>query len=232
VDKPKLVFFFDEAHLLFADASKAFLNAIAQTVRLIRSKGVGVFFVTQTPKDVPDDVLAQLGSRVQHQLRAHTPNDAKALKATVSTFPTSTYDLAEVLTQLGIGEAIVTVMNEKGAPTPVAWTRLRAPQSLMAPATAEQLSASVQASPNNAKYSEVVDRESAYEKLAAKVQAGAEQAEAEAKAEPEPKAAPRPQKHEKSMVEQVVGSSAFKQFARSAGREIVRGLFGAARRKR
>jgi len=104
-DKPKLVFFFDEAHLLFADASKAFLSAIAQTVRLIRSKGVGVFFVTQTPKDVPDDVLAQLGSRVQHQLRAHTPNDAKALKATVSTFPTSSYDLGEVLTQLGIGKA-------------------------------------------------------------------------------------------------------------------------------
>jgi DNA helicase HerA-like ATPase len=231
VDKPKLVFFFDEAHLLFADASKAFLDAIAQTVRLIRSKGVGVFFVTQTPKDVPDDVLAQLGSRVQHQLRAHTPNDAKALKATVSTFPTSAYDLAEVLTQLGIGEAIVTVMNEKGAPTPVAWTRLRAPQSLMAPASAEQLAASVQASPYNAKYSEVIDRESAYEKLAAKVQAGAEQAEAEAQAEPEPKAAPRPQRHEKSMVEQVVGSSAFKQFARSAGREIVRGLFGAARRR-
>jgi hypothetical protein len=234
VDKPKLVFFFDEAHLLFDDASKAFLASIAQTVRLIRSKGVGVFFVTQTPKDVPDDVLAQLGSRVQHQLRAHTPNDAKALKATVSTFPNSSYDLGEVLTQLGIGEAIVTVMNERGAPTPVAWTRLRAPQSLMAPATAEQLAASVQASPNNAKYTEVVDRESAYEKLAAKVQAGAEQAEAEAeeraKAEERPEA--RPQRHEKSMVEQVIGSSAFKQFARSAGREIVRGLFGAARRRR
>ncbi len=152
VDKPKLVFFFDEAHLLFNDASKAFLDSIAQTVRLIRSKGVGVFFVTQTPKDVPDDVLAQLGSRVQHQLRAHTPNDAKALKATVSTFPNSSYDLGEVLTQLGIGEAVVTVMNEKGAPTPVAWTRLRAPLSLMAPAAAEQLTASVQASPNNAKY--------------------------------------------------------------------------------
>jgi DNA helicase HerA-like ATPase len=233
VDKPKLVFFFDEAHLLFADASKAFLSAIAQTVRLIRSKGVGVFFVTQTPKDVPDDVLAQLGSRVQHQLRAHTPNDAKALKATVSTFPTSSYDLGEVLTQLGIGEAIVTVMNEKGAPTPVAWTRLRAPQSLMAPASAEQLTAAVQASAGNAKYTEVIDRESAYEKLAAKVQAGAQQAEEEAKNAPEPKAAPAPraQKHEKSMVEQVVGSSAFKQFARTAGREIVRGLFGAARRR-
>lgn len=227
VEKPKLVFFFDEAHLLFDDASKGFLDSIAQTVRLIRSKGVGVFFVTQTPKDVPDDVLAQLGSRVQHQLRAHTPNDAKALKATVSTFPNSPYDLGEV-------KAIVTVMNEKGAPTPVAWTRLRAPQSLMAPASSEQLTASVRASPNNAKYTEVMDRESAYEKLAAKVQAGAEQAEAEAKAEPqtEAQAAPKaPQRHEKSIVEQVVGSSAFKQFARSAGREIVRGLFGSARRR-
>jgi DNA helicase HerA-like ATPase len=236
VDKPKLVFFFDEAHLLFADASKAFLDSIAQTVRLIRSKGVGVFFVTQTPKDVPDDVLAQLGSRVQHQLRAHTPNDAKALKATVSTFPNSTYDLGEVLTQLGIGEAIVTVMNERGAPTPVAWTRLRAPQSLMAPAPAEQLAAAVSGSPNNAKYTEVVDRESAYEKLAAKVQAGAEQAEAEAQGKPAPSAPAEPRarakKEEKSMVEQVVGSSAFKQFARSAGREIIRGLFGAARRRR
>ncbi|MGZ0149435.1 helicase HerA-like domain-containing protein [Kribbella sp. WER1] len=233
VDKPKLVFFFDEAHLLFNDASKAFLDSIAQTVRLIRSKGVGVFFVTQTPKDVPDAVLAQLGSRVQHQLRAHTPNDAKALKATVSTFPSSSYDLGEVLTQLGIGEAIVTVMNESGAPTPVAWTRLRAPQSLMAPASADQMTATVQASPNNAKYSETVDRESAYEILAAKVQAGAAQAEAEKQDQAKEPEAPRPraQKQEKSMVEQVIGSTAFKQFARSAGREIVRGLFGAARKR-
>ncbi len=139
IDKPKLVFFFDEAHLLFADASKAFLAAIAQTVRLIRSKGVGIFFVTQTPKDVPDDVLAQLGSRVQHQLRAHTPNDAKALKQTVATFPKSHYDLGEALQQLGIGEAIVTVMDPDGAPTPVAWTRMRAPLSLMAPTPEEVL---------------------------------------------------------------------------------------------
>ncbi|MGI8899650.1 MAG: helicase HerA-like domain-containing protein, partial [Nocardioides sp.] len=119
-DKPSLVFFFDEAHLLFHDASKDFLAAITQTVRLIRSKGVGVFFVTQSPTDVPDDVLAQLGSRVQHQLRAHTPNDAKALKATVSTYPVSEVydDLGAVLTSLGIGEAVVTVMNERGAPTP------------------------------------------------------------------------------------------------------------------
>ena len=113
-DKPKLMFFFDEAHLLFDDASKPFLDSIEQTVRLIRSKGVGVFFVTQTPKDVPCDVLAQLANRVQHALRAFTPDDAKALKATVSTFPTSGYDLGQLLTQLGTGEAVVTVLSERG----------------------------------------------------------------------------------------------------------------------
>src|ERR1700710_2460352 len=167
VDKPKLVFFFDEAHLLFNGASKAFLDQIAQTVRLIRSKGVGVFFVTQSPTDVPDAVLAQLGSRVQHQLRAHTPNDAKALKATVNTYPNSAYDdLGEVITGLGIGEAIVTVMNERGAPTPVAWTRLRAPESLMAPTDAAAMAATVAASPRNAKYANAGDRESARELLA------------------------------------------------------------------
>ena len=147
-DKPKLVFFFDEAHLLFDDASKAFLDQIAQTVRLIRSKGVGVFFVTQTPTDVPDAVLAQLGSRIQHQLRAATPNDAKALKLTVNTYPTSSYDdLGKVILSLGIGEAIVTVMNERGAPTPVAWTRLRAPESLMGPSDPAAMEAAVKASP-------------------------------------------------------------------------------------
>src|SRR3954469_11782944 len=162
VDKPKLVFFFDEAHLLFADASKAFLESIAQTVRLIRSKGVGVFFVTQTPKDVNADVLAQLGNRVQHALRAFTPDDPQALKATVNTYPTSAYDdLGEVISSLGIGEAIVTVMNERGAPTPVAWTRLRAPESLMGIADAASMEASVKASPRYARYAAAVDRDSA-----------------------------------------------------------------------
>ena len=182
IDKPKLVFFFDEAHLLFNDASKAFLDAIAQTVRLIRSKGVGIFFVTQTPKDVPDDVLAQLGSRVQHQLRAHTPNDAKALKQTVATFPKSHYDLAETLTSLGIGEAIVTVMDPDGAPTPVAWTRMRAPQSLMAPTPEEILRPGVGASPMMAKYGPPIDRESARERLARALEQGAQEAEAERQA--------------------------------------------------
>src|SRR6478735_7560601 len=177
VDKPKLVFFFDEAHLLFADASKAFLQAIAQTVRLIRSKGIGIFFVTQTPKDVPDDVLAQLGSRVQHQLRAHTPNDAKALKQTVATFPKSHYDLAEVLQSLGIGEAIVTVMDPDGAPTPVAWTRMLAPQSLMAAIPAESLRPGIAQSAMMTKYGQEVDRDSAYEMLTRKLEVGAQAAE-------------------------------------------------------
>ncbi|NYJ20508.1 helicase HerA-like domain-containing protein [Glaciibacter psychrotolerans] len=170
-DKPKLVFFFDEANLLFTDASKDFLAQITQTVRLIRSKGVGIFFVTQTPKDVPSDVLAQLGSRVQHQLRAFTPDDAKALRATVSTYPNSGYDLAEVLTSLGTGEAIVTVMNEKGAPSPVAWTRLRAPEGSMEPTPAAQIAQAVAASPLLAKYGTPIDRDSAREMLARKLDA-------------------------------------------------------------
>ncbi len=241
VDKPNLVFFFDEAHLLFNDASKAFLDQIAQTVRLIRSKGVGVFFVTQSPTDVPDAVLAQLGSRVQHQLRAHTPNDAKALKATVNTYPNSAYDdLGEVITGLGIGEAIVTVMNERGAPTPVAWTRLRAPESLMAPSDPAAMQATVTASPRNAKYAITVDRESAREMLAAKLEKGAEKAAEEKAAGEKAKAdaktskkttSTRRTKEEEGVVTQVVKSSAFRQFMRTAAAEIARGLFGTGRRR-
>lgn len=178
LDKPKLVFFFDEAHLLFRDASKAFLAAITQTVRLIRSKGVGVFFVTQTPKDVPADVLAQLGSRVQHALRAFTPDDAKALRASVRTYPASGYDLERVLQELGTGEAIVTVMSEKGAPTPVAWTRLFAPRASMSPIPAAELGAAVTASPLFAQYGAPIDRESAREILGARMQAATEAREA------------------------------------------------------
>lgn len=185
LDKPKLVFFFDEAHLLFRDASKAFLAAITQTVRLIRSKGVGVFFVTQTPKDVPSDVLGQLGSRVQHALRAFTPDDAKALRSTVGTYPKSAYDLERVLQELGTGEAIVTVMSEKGAPTPVAWTRLRAPQGLMSPTPDPDIERAVHASPLLAKYGTAIDRESAREILTVKMNAAAdaEAAAAQAKAQ-------------------------------------------------
>ncbi len=178
VEKPRLVFFFDEAHLLFVDASKDFLAQVTQTVRLIRSKGVGIVFVTQTPKDVPSDVLAQLGSRIQHQLRAHTPDDAKALRATVSTYPTSGYDLGELLTRLAIGEAVVTVMDERGAPTPVAWTRLRAPQGSMAPAPADVVAGLVAASPLLPRYGTRVDPPSATE--AVEAARGAAEARAEA----------------------------------------------------
>jgi DNA helicase HerA-like ATPase len=178
LDKPKLVFFFDEAHLLFRDASKAFLAAITQTVRLIRSKGVGVFFVTQTPKDVPADVLAQLGSRVQHALRAFTPDDAAALRASVRTYPASGYDLERVLQELGTGEAIITVMDERGTPTPVAWTRLYAPRASMSPIPAGDLAAAVSASPLFARYGSPLERESAREILAARLQAATEAREA------------------------------------------------------
>lgn len=178
LDKPKLVFFFDEAHLLFRDASKAFLAAITQTVRLIRSKGVGVFFVTQTPKDVPGDVLAQLGSRVQHALRAFTPDDATALRASVRTYPASGYDLERVLQELGTGEAIVTVMDERGTPTPVAWTRLFAPRASMSPVPSADLTAAVSASPLFARYGTPIDRESAREILAARMQAATDAREA------------------------------------------------------
>jgi DNA helicase HerA-like ATPase len=180
-DRPRLVFFFDEAHLLFSGASKAFLEQVVQTVRLVRSKGVGVFFITQSPKDVPADVLAQLGNRVQHALRAFTPDDAAALRAAARTFPTSPYDLEQLLQSLGTGEAVVTVLTEKGAPAPVAWTRVRAPQSSMDPAPSATLAGIVAASPLQAQYGTAVDNESAYELLAQRViaqQAAADQAAA------------------------------------------------------
>ncbi|TGJ97357.1 DUF853 domain-containing protein [Actinotalea fermentans ATCC 43279 = JCM 9966 = DSM 3133] len=180
LDKPRLVFFFDEAHLLFTGATKEFVAQVVQTVRLIRSKGVGVFFVTQSPKDVPADVLAQLGNRVQHALRAFTPDDAAALRAAVRTFPRSPYDLEQLLQSLGTGEAVVTVLTEKGAPTPVAWTRVRAPQSSMEPAPEAVIDGIVAGSPLTARYAVAVDNESAHELLTARIaaqQAAAEQAE-------------------------------------------------------
>ena len=159
VDKPKLVFFFDEAHLLFADASKAFLEQVEQTVKLIRSKGVGVFFCTQLPTDLPNDVLSQLGARIQHALRAFTPDDQKALSKTVRTYPkTDVYDLESALTSLGIGEAVVTVLSEKGAPTPVAWTRMRVPRSLMASIGNDAIAAAAKGSPLQAKYGQTVQQ--------------------------------------------------------------------------
>ena len=188
LDQPKLVFFFDEAHLLFDDAPEDFLDQVAQTVRLIRSKGVGVFFITQLPDDVPDEVLAQLGNRVQHALRAFTPRDAKALRAAVTTYPdTDDYDLEEDLTQLGTGEAMITILSERGAPTPVVWTKLRPPTSLMAALAEGEVDAAAKADSLWPKYSEEVDRESAREKLAVKMAEAASSEDVEAKPAKQPK---------------------------------------------
>jgi DNA helicase HerA-like ATPase len=225
LDKPKLVFVLDEAHLLFRDASKAFHEQIEQTVKLIRSKGVGVLFCTQLPTDVPNAVLSQLGARIQHALRAFTPEDQKALAQTVKTYPTTPhYELGKALTSLGTGEAIVTVLSERGAPTPVAWTRLRAPRSLMGTIGADAIRDAANSSELHGKYAETIDRESAYEKLTAKVSAPEEPAPAEEK------------KEEPGGLEKVLTSAPVKSFLRSAasalGREITRGLFGTAKRRR
>ena len=168
--KPKLVFFFDEAHLLFRDAPKALLEQVELTVRLIRSKGVGVYFVTHSPTDVPSSVLAQLGNRVQHALRVFTPEDADDLRKAVRTFPmTEHFDVATTLTSLGIGEALVTVLSPRGVPTPLAPTRLLPPDSLMAPMPAELLQQHIRSSPLFVTYAQAVDRESAHEILASRI---------------------------------------------------------------
>ena len=170
--KPKLCFFFDEAHLLFKDASKALMEQVERTARLIRSKGVGIYFVTHAPTDVPSPVLAQLGNRVQHALRAFTPDDADALRKTVRTFPmTEFYDVERMLTSLGTGEAAVTVLSPKGVPTPLAATRLPAPDSLMEPIDEVQFHGRIALSPLTAKYGETVDRDSAHERITARLAA-------------------------------------------------------------
>ena len=226
VDKPKLVFFFDEAHLLFSDASKAFLEQVEQTVKLIRSRGVGVFFCTQLPTDVPNQVLSQLGARIQHALRAFTPDDQQALTKTVRTYPkTDVYDLASALTSLGIGEAIVTVLSERGAPTPVAWTRLRSPRSLMAAIGDDAIGTAAKASPLQAIYGETKDRESAYEKIEAeKAKAPAEQPAAGKNA---PEAAKKP-----GWFSRFVNSRGFQTFLKALGTEIIRNMFGGGSKRR
>ena len=232
LDKPKLVFFFDEAHLLFDDAPKEFVDQVAQTVRLVRSKGVGVFFVTQLPDDVPDEVLAQLGNRVQHALRAFTPRDAKALKAAVTTYPkTDDYDLEEDLTQLGTGEAMVTILSERGAPTPVVWTKLLPPTSLMAAIDPKEVDELAHRSPLWPTYAEEVDRESARERLAAKTAAGAEPA-APAKGTRAEKPEPRPQPKGKKKDEHAVIDFVKSREGRSMMNTVVRGVFGLLRKRR
>jgi hypothetical protein len=225
LEQPKLVFFFDEAHLLFDGASKAFVDSVVQTVRLIRSKGVGVFFITQTPKDIDADVLAQLGNRVQHALRAFTPDDAKALKATVRTFPKSDfYDLEELLQQLGIGEAAVTILSESGVPTPVVHTKLRPPLASMGPAG--DVDAVAKASPLYAKYGTRTDAQSAREMLADRVARATTPEAPPAKAPDREKAAKAPQGGTDALGD-FLNSKAGKQVQK----EVVRGVFGLLKKR-
>ena len=226
VESPKLVFFFDEAHLLFADATKEFERQVVQTVRLIRSKGVGVVFVTQTPNDIPSDVLAQLGSRVQHGLRASTPDDFKKLKATVQTFPKTSLELDEVLTTLGTGEAVVTVLDPKGNPTPVTPVGIWAPASVMGPASADTITRVNQSSVIMGRYRDAVNPDSAEEKLerrAAEAQAAREEVAAqEAAAKEEEKARKEAEKAAEKAAKEAEKAAAKEEAAREKEMERLR----------
>jgi hypothetical protein len=220
LDKPKLVFFLDEAHLLFKDAPKAFMDQIEQVIRLIRSKGVGIFFCTQMTQDVPQTVLSQLGNRVHHVIRAFTPNDVKDLKETIKTFPKSEfYDLEKQFTQLGIGQAFVTVLNEKGIPTETVVTHLCPPASFMGPLTESEYKSHLDQSEFFKKYKDAVDPTSAFELLNERIQA-TQETQSESKAVSNSGASRS--KQEKSTFEQVLASPITKQ----VGKEIVRGVFG------
>jgi len=230
VDKPKLVFFFDEAHLLFDNASKALLDEVEKVVRLIRSKGVGIFFITQSPKDIPADVLGQLGNRVQHALRAFTADDDKALKAAARTFPkTPFYDIEETLTTLGIGDAFVTVLAPNGAPTPPFATRLIPPAARMGPLTDAEMAQRLSSSAQVKEYAAAIDRESAREMLAKRVAPAAQPAGAPDGASPAAgPAAParsggRAPKPEPSTFEKVMNSP----LTRTVAGVVARGIMGA-----
>lgn len=217
-DKPVLVFFFDEAHLLFDNAPEALQEKIEQVARLIRSKGIGVYFVTQNPLDIPDTVLGQLGNKVQHALRAYTPRDQKAVRAAAQTFRTNpNIDTEQILTELGVGEALVSFLDEKGRPNIVERALIRPPFSRIGPITPDERSRIIRGSPVSGYYEDAVDRESAYEILKKR----AEKARANTQ---------RPQKRSPGRPRQGIAETMAKSAARSVGRQIatqiVRGILG------
>jgi uncharacterized protein len=218
--KPKLVFFFDEAHLLFEDVPKPLEEKIEQVVRLIRSKGVGVYFVTQNPLDLPETVLGQLGNRVQHALRAFTPRDQKAVKAAAETFRANpTLDTGKAITELEVGEALVSMQDEKGVPAMVERAWVMPPQSRLAPLSPEEMQGVVQGSVLYGTYEKAIDRESAYEKLTARTQ----------QAQPEIVAVGSARRQPKSQTEELLGAlakSAAHAIGSQVGREIIRGVLG------
>ena len=223
LDKPKLVMFIDEAHLIFQEASEALLQQIETIIKLIRSKGIGIFFCTQNPMDVPASVLGQLGLKVQHALRAFTAADRKVIKQTAQNYPeTEFYKTEDLITQLGIGEALVTMLNEKGIPTPLAHVMLCAPRSRMDVLTDAEIDAIASKSKLVAKYNKVIDSESAYEILTAKLQEAAENSATEEKG-----SSKKSGKEEKSTLEKVADNTIVKSMVRTAGNTIVRSLLGA-----
>ncbi len=228
-EKPKLVIFIDEAHLVFEEASKALLNQIEAIIKLIRSKGVGIYFCTQNPEDIPEDILGQLGLKIQHALRAFTAKDRKAIKMAAQNYPDSEYYKTEdLITQMGIGEALVTVLNEKGIPTPLVHTLLRAPQSRMDVLSDHEMDAILNASKIIDKYNKEVDRESAYEMLGAKIEeVNKEEKQAELKEQNEKaKKTTTRKRTEKSAIEKVMGNTTTRQIGRTIARELTRGLLG------
>jgi uncharacterized protein len=241
-DKPKLVLFFDEAHLLFDDAPKVLVQRIEQVVKLIRSKGVGLYFVTQNPRDVPDEVLAQLGTRVQHALRAYTPLERKAVKAAADSFrPNPAFDTETLITELGVGEALVSTLDEKGRPTMVARTLIRPPASHMGPASAAARATLMKESPVGAQYDKPIDRESAYELLEARKAKAAEAlaktqraAEREAAEAERKKAATKTPAKPTRTSRQGYGETAAKSMLRTASnqivRHVIRGILGGMKR--
>ena len=247
-DKPKMVFFFDEAHLLFDDAPKALIEKIEQVARLIRSKGVGIYFVTQNPMDIPDSVLGQLGNRIQHALRAYTPKEQKAIRAAASSFRENpNLDTEEVITDLGVGEALVSLLDEKGVPGIVGRTLIRPPASRLGPATVAERTAVIAESPVGGIYDEMVDRESAYEALNEKTERQAKEeikekeAEAKAKkkvtkAKPKKKTTTRRRssgRRRKSASEHIMHEVKLvgRQLVRSEGRKLLRGILGGMMRR-
>jgi uncharacterized protein len=242
-EKPKLVFFFDEAHLLFADAPPGLLQKIEQTVKLIRSKGVGVYFVTQNPLDVPEGVLAQMGNRVQHALRAYTPREQKAVQTAASTFrPNPKFKTEVAITELAKGEALVSVLDPKGVPTMVERTLIRPPSSRLGPIETAERTKLVKASPVYGLYEDTIDRESAYEKLSGKAKQRAAAQKQDAQAKEEAKAVRRetaasrrePQSATDRFVKGVAGSVGRQlgaSVARSIGNALVRGILGGLTRR-
>ncbi len=233
-EKPRMVFFFDEAHLLFADAPPGLLQKIEQTVKLIRSKGIGIYFVTQNPLDIPESVLAQMGNRVQHALRAYTPREQKAVQVAATTFrPNPKFKTEEAITELGKGEALISVLDPKGVPTMVERTLIRPPSSRLGPVDPSVRQNLIKNSPVAGQYEEMVDRESAYEKLAKKAEKRMEAVEETRAAKAEAKSARAAPRERESVTDRFVKNAASSvgrtlgsQVARSIGNALVRGILG------